>query len=90
MISVSKGKLTTQPIPKQIRHTPSLALPPYAAMTISETMLEPTNPEMMATFVETATSRPRLLRMASVLSAHSTACVVHTEYSPPVDNGQPA
>jgi hypothetical protein len=47
-------------------------------------MLEPTKPEMIATLVETATSRPLRLRRASVLSAHSTACVVHTEYSPPV------
>lgn len=57
-------------------------------MTISETMLEPTNPEMMATLVEMATSIPRLLRKASVLSAHSTACVVHTEYSPPMSENQ--
>jgi hypothetical protein len=71
------------PMPKQILHTPSLACPPYAAMTIRETMLEPTNPEMMAALVDTATNIPRCLRMASVLSAHSKAWLVQTAYSPP-------
>lgn len=66
-----------------MRQMPSWGTPLYAAMTIRDTMLEATKPEMMAAFVATATSMPRLFRIASVLSAHSTACEVHTVYSPP-------
>lgn len=71
------------PVPKHIRQMPSVTRPPYAAMTIRETMLEPTKPEMMAALVDTATSRPLFARIASLESADSSAAAVQTVYSPP-------
>ncbi len=71
------------PIPKQIRQIPSLALSPYAAMTIKDTILEQMKPLTMAAFVAIATSIPRRLRMAGVLLAVSIDWAVQTAYSPP-------
>lgn len=60
-------------MPKQIRQTPSLALPLYAASTIRETILEDTKPKMMAQLVEMAVSKPRFFCKLEPPSAASKA-----------------
>lgn len=73
-------------IPKHMGQMPPLGWHLYAAMTIGDTILEPTKPEMMAALVAKATSMPRRFCTVSALSAHYTACAVHTAYSPPTQD----
>jgi len=61
------------PIPKQILQIPLLALSPYAAITMSDTIEDAVKPVTIARLVQTATSKPRFLLRLSLTSADSIA-----------------